>query len=83
MQSMGFADSKHSKEMQDEINKMKKKVNILKRRNDDIENQHKEEIDIMVGVIEQCYITSFQGPCTKKWFYYVFNYLLLLFIKTL
>ncbi len=66
MQSMGFADSKHSKELQDEINKMKKKITILKRRNDDIENQHKEEIDIMVGVIEQCYNSSILGQTSKK-----------------
>ncbi len=31
---------------------MKKKINILKRRNDEIENQRKEEIDVMVGIME-------------------------------
>jgi len=28
--------------LQDEVQKMKKKINILKRRNDEIENQRKE-----------------------------------------
>jgi hypothetical protein len=40
---------------------MKKKINILKRRNDDIENQRKDEIDIMVGIMEQLYVSSAVG----------------------
>lgn len=30
---------------------MKKKINILKRRNEEIENQRKEEIEIMIGIM--------------------------------
>ncbi len=64
MQSSTSLDSKQCKELHDEVEKMKKKINILKRRNDDIENQRKDEIDIMVGIMEQLYVSSAVG---KKW----------------
>jgi hypothetical protein len=64
MQSSTSFDSKQCKELQDEVEKMKKKINILKRRNDEIENQRKDEIDIMVGIMEQFYVSS--GTVGKK-----------------
>jgi len=44
---------------------MKKKIVILKRRNDEIDNQRKEEVDILVGVMEQFYANSFQNVNKK------------------
>ena len=58
MQSSSSLDSKQCKEMNDEIQKMKKKINILKRRNDEIETQRKDEIEIMIGIMEQCCVAS-------------------------
>ncbi len=52
MQSSSSLDSKQCKDLQDEVQKMKKKIVILKRRNDEIEDQRKEEIDVMVGIVE-------------------------------
>lgn len=36
------------------------KIVILKRRNDEIDKQRKEEIDIMISAMEQCYYNSFR-----------------------
>ena len=52
MQSSSSLDSKQCKDLQDEVQKMKKKIAILKRRNDEIEDQRKDEIDVMVGIVE-------------------------------
>ncbi len=69
MQSSSSLDSKQCKDLQDEVQKMKKKINILKRRNDEIENQRKEEIDVMVGIME-LYASSLEAGhgMGKKWY---------------
>lgn len=60
-----LASNEQLKELQDEIQKMKKRVVILKRRNDELENQRKDEIDIMVTAMEEWYAVGFPGvnPC--------------------
>lgn len=65
MQSSTSLDSKQVKDLQDEVQKMKKKINILKRRNDEIENQRKDEIDVMVGIME-LYAGSLTGGQSAK-----------------
>jgi hypothetical protein len=43
------------------VEKMKKIIKILKRRNEDIDSKTKDEIEIMVGIMEQLYVSSAVG----------------------
>ncbi len=43
------------------MEKMKKIIKILKRRNEDIDSKTKDEIEIMVGIMEQLYVSSAVG----------------------